>query len=308
MHSKGESDMAYQAVFKRYEIKYLITAEQKEIILKAMQPYMEPDRFGRSTIRNIYFDTDDYILARHSIAKPDFKEKLRVRSYERADEGSMVFVELKRKYDRVVYKRRIGLAEQDAMKWMAGAQVKTADGSAQVANEIDWFLGTYKGLRPALFLSYDREAFRMRKDAAGSGAGEDFRVTFDENVLCRDFDISLCSEAYGESILEPGMVLMELKCSGGIPMWMTEVLSAERIYKTSFSKYGTAYRTMIFPALEEERRTHAAAAEMQETAVVRTPEKKASYSQRRSPRGSYGKHAKPRRLPHFGLGHSRATA
>ena len=116
--------MGYQAVFKRYEIKYLITREQKRVILDAMAPYMEPDSFGRSTVRNIYFDTDDYILARHSIAKPDFKEKLRIRSYRRADEDSTVFVELKRKFDHVVYKRRMGMPEGDAMKWMCLGRAK----------------------------------------------------------------------------------------------------------------------------------------------------------------------------------------
>ena len=302
--------MGYQAVFKRYEIKYMITSQQKETILRAMEPYMEPDRFGRSTIRNIYFDTDDYILARHSIAKPDFKEKLRIRSYERAEAKSTVFVELKRKYDHVVYKRRTGLSEEDAMKWMAGAAVKNADGSPQVANEIDWFLGTYKNLRPALFLSYDREAFRMRKGQSGAA---DFRVTFDENILCRDSDMSLRSEVYGERILEPGMVLMELKCSGGIPMWMTEVLSEEHIYKTSFSKYGTAYKTMIFPQLEEEKKQLAAAAavrmpEMPETAAANAPERRSAYEPRRHQRGGYGKHAKQHRHLHFGFGRQRATA
>ena len=84
--------MGYQAVFKRYEIKYMVTAEQKARILKAMEPYMERDRFGRSTVRNIYFDTDDFVLARHSITKPNFKEKLRIRSYATADADSTVFV------------------------------------------------------------------------------------------------------------------------------------------------------------------------------------------------------------------------
>lgn len=238
--------MGYQAVFKRYEIKYLITAEQKERILEAMEARMEPDRFGRSTVRNIYFDTDDFILARHSIAKPDFKEKLRVRSYSKAEAGSTVYVELKRKFDHVVYKRRIGLAEEDAMKWMAGeadAGIRERIGaeSPQVAGEIDYFLKTYKGLKPALYLSYDREAFRMKKGAGASEGGSDFRVTFDCNILCRESDLSLGSEACGRPLLEDGMYLMELKCSGGIPMWMTDVLSELRIYKTSFSKYGTAY-------------------------------------------------------------------
>lgn len=238
--------MSYQAIFKRYEIKYTVTAEQKKRILKVMEPYMEPDRFGRSTVRNIYYDTDDYVLARHSIAKPDFKEKLRIRCYERADADSTVFVELKRKFDGVVYKRRIGLPEADAMKWMAGSRdpaiMREVDAeSPQVASEIEYFKGLYSGLKPVMYMSYEREAYRMRKGASILDGGEGFRVTFDSNILCRESDLTLRSEASGDRILEEGMYLMELKCPGAIPMWMTRVLSEEHIYKTSFSKYGTAY-------------------------------------------------------------------
>lgn len=238
--------MGYQTVFKRYEIKYMVTADQKDRILKAMEPYMEPDRFGRSTVRNIYFDTDDFVLARHSIAKPDFKEKLRVRSYSKAGAESTVFVELKRKFDGIVYKRRIGLPEKDAMQWMSGSYdpvitQETKKESPQVANEIEYFKGMYNGLRPVLYLSYDREAYRMKDQAASADGGSGFRVTFDSNILCREHDLSLRSDAYGTPILKDDMFLMELKCPGAIPIWMTRVLSEERIYKTSFSKYGTAY-------------------------------------------------------------------
>ncbi|MBR0379752.1 MAG: polyphosphate polymerase domain-containing protein [Mogibacterium sp.] len=225
--------MGYQAVFNRYELKYKITGAQKAKIMKAMEPYMEADRYGKSTIRNIYFDTDDFILARHSIAKPDFKEKLRVRSYSKADADSTVFVELKRKYDHVVYKRRVGVTEREAVDWICrGKSVGMHED--QRSREIDYFLSLYDGIRPVLYLSYDREAYRMRD-------GSDFRVTFDTNILCREDDLSLESDPYGTSIIEDGMFLMELKCSGGIPVWMTRILSKERIYKTSFSKYGTAY-------------------------------------------------------------------
>jgi len=93
-----------------------------------------------------------------------------------------------------------------------------------------------------VFLSYEREAYYDK-------CGGDFRVTFDHNILCRQTDVSLCADIYGEPILPADSVLMELKCSGGIPLWMVEVLSRDRIYKTSFSKYGTAYSTMIFPKL-----------------------------------------------------------
>ena len=238
--------MGYQAVFKRYEIKYVVTAEQKERILKAMESYMELDRFGRSTVRNLYFDTDDFVLARHSIAKPDYKEKLRVRSYSKADADSTVFVELKRKFDGIVYKRRTGLPEANAMKWMAGSndpsirQAAAAE-SDQVINEIAYFKSLYSGLKPMLYLSYDREAYRMRNGSSMLDGGREFRVTFDSNILCREHDLSLRSDAYGTAILEEGKYLMELKCPGAIPLWMTKILSEEHIYKTSFSKYGTAY-------------------------------------------------------------------
>lgn len=251
--------MGYQAVFKRYEIKYMVTAAQKDRILKAMEPYMEPDKFGRSTVRNIYFDTDDYILARHSIAKPDFKEKLRIRSYSTADAGSTVYVELKRKFDGVVYKRRIGLPEADAMRWMAGSRDpeivrQTEMESPQVAGEINYFLGMYGGLRPALYLSYDREAYRMRSGATVLDGGREFRVTFDSNILCRESGLSLRMEPEGTRILNEGMFLMELKCPGAIPLWMTQVLSEEHIYKTSFSKYGTAYCGFMSEAPQQRAR------------------------------------------------------
>ena len=160
--------MAFQTVFKRYELKYIITREQKAKILSAMAPYMVLDKYGRSTIRNIYFDTDDFILARHSIEKPDFKEKLRIRSYSQATGTSTVFVELKRKYDHVVYKRRIPMPESAAMEWTQGLNGrKTTDLDPNLAQtpfcdkqmhrEIDYFLSYYGDLHPAAFLSYERE-------------------------------------------------------------------------------------------------------------------------------------------------------
>ncbi len=112
--------MAIQTVFKRYELKYLLTQEQKQTVLQAMAEHMELDQYGRTTIRNIYFDTENYRLIRRSIDKPAYKEKLRIRSYARAKATSTVFVELKKKYDSIVYKRRISLPEKVAMEWVLG--------------------------------------------------------------------------------------------------------------------------------------------------------------------------------------------
>ena len=246
--------MAFQMVFKRYELKYMLTLEQKEKIIEAMAQHMALDRYGRTTIRNIYFDTDDYRLIRRSVEKPAYKEKLRVRSYSQATADSTVFVELKKKYDNVVYKRRLPLRQADAMAWVCGEKACPVD--TQISREIAYFLDFYGKLKPTVFLSYGREAYYDTD-------GGDFRVTFDDNILCRQSELDLCAPACGTPILPEGKVLMELKCSGGIPLWMVEVLSREHIYKTSFSKYATAYSMLIFPEkygktlfLKKERATH----------------------------------------------------
>ena len=230
--------MAFQTVFKRYELKYMLTTEQKKKVLESMEPYMKLDKYGRTTIRNLYYDTDTYLLIRRSIEKPTYKEKLRIRSYSQATPDSTVFVELKKKFKHVVYKRRISLTNDEAMEWLSGK--RHTDKHTQISEEVDYFLDYYKSLHPTVFLSYEREAYY-------SNDGTDFRVTFDDTILCRQDDLSLTSEVYGTPILPEGKVLMEIKCSGGIPLWMTETLSREKIYKTPFSKYGTAYRTRIFP-------------------------------------------------------------
>ena len=240
--------MAYQAVFKRYELKYLLTREQKARVLAAMEPHMALDRYGRTTIRNLYFDTDNYRLIRRSMEKPAYKEKLRIRSYQLAGPDSTVFVELKKKYDAVVYKRRLALPEQLAMAWVGSGRggsdkflekkpgTGLPEGSpascpdipqTQICREIEYFMRFYGTLRPVVFLSYEREAYYSRD-------GSDFRITFDDHILCREHDLTLQKEAAGISLLDDGLVLMEIKCAGGIPLWMTRVLSEEHIYKTSF--------------------------------------------------------------------------
>ena len=235
--------MPYQTVFKRYELKYMLTLEQKEKILKAMEEHMALDKYGRTVIRNIYFDTDNYRLIRRSIEKPTYKEKLRIRSYAQAEPNSPVFVELKKKYKHVVYKRRISMPEVKAMEWICNKQHHREE--TQISEEIEYFVDYYGDLHPTVFLSYEREAYY-------SMDGSDFRVTFDDHILCRQADMSLEYEVWGTPILEEGKVLMEIKCSGGIPLWMTRVLSEEHIYKTSFSKYGTAYTNNIYPSLKGE--------------------------------------------------------
>ena len=227
--------MPYQMTFKRYELKYKMNRQQKENILQSMNAYMKPDQYGRTTIRNIYYDTDTYRLIRRSLENPAYKEKLRVRSYCPANGDTPVFVELKKKYQHVVYKRRLVCPQAEVIKYF-GSGNPLPDHS-QIGNEIRYFWQYYKTLHPAVFLSYEREAYYALD-------GSDLRVTFDENILYREKDLNLGSAVYGTPILEEGQILMEIKTSGGIPLWMSRALTGNHLYKTSFSKYGTAYQQM----------------------------------------------------------------
>ena len=227
--------MKYQNIFKRYEIKYLITDEQRRIITEKIKPYMVSDEWGKSTICNLYYDTPDYRLIRKSIEKPVYKEKLRLRSYGTSTDDSTVFIELKKKYKKVVYKRRIPMSYASAFAYL---QTGLHSENSQILSETDYFLKFYSPVEPKVFLAYEREAFFMTED-------HDFRLTFDSNIIFRCDDLSLCSPVYGEKLLDDGLSLMEIKTGLAIPLEITKILSEMKLFRTSFSKYGTVYKNHI---------------------------------------------------------------
>ena len=229
--------MNEQMTFERYELKYMLTKAQRRALVKAMEGHLALDQYGHSTIRNIYFDTDSFRLVRRSIEKPLYKEKLRVRAYQEAEDDSLIFVELKKKFNSVVYKRRVMLPHRTAMDALIHHEPLPIQ--SQIGREIAAFREFYgPELMPAMLLTYEREAYYPVD-------GTDFRLTLDENILWRTFDMDLGAPVGGQSVLTPDTVLMEVKTPGGIPLWMTRFLSENRIYQTSFSKYGSAYQQWL---------------------------------------------------------------
>lgn len=236
--------MKNQMIFQRYEFKYLMDFRQLQAVLAAMAPYMVPDEYSHSSIRNLYLDTPDYRLIRRSLERPVYKEKLRVRSYGQAEKHEPVFVELKKKYLSVVYKRRIPIPQDQALACIDGRQPWP---DSQIGRELAYTMDFYQSLRPTVFLSYERDSFRGVED-------EEFRVTFDSEIRYRQEELTLDSDTWGTPILPSGQVLMELKVAGGLPLWMAHVLSEQRIFKTSFSKYGAAYQDIMLTRQRGERK------------------------------------------------------
>lgn len=228
-------------LFERKELKYLISQNQLDNLLLSIGSHIRADEYHKYTICNLYMDTPDYRLIRRSLEKPVYKEKLRLRSYGPAGDSSGVYVELKKKYKGIVYKRRVKMPLGAAMAFIGGgvsggtvAGNALTAGKSQIEREIRYFLDQNEGIMPAMYISYDREAYSGCDDT-------ELRITFDGNILWREEYPDLAARPYGHSLLSGDERLMEIKCAGSMPLWLTEALSENRIYQTSFSKYGKAY-------------------------------------------------------------------
>lgn len=224
--------MASEHFFERYELKYRLSLSQYADLRRVLEPHIRPDKYPTATIGSLYYDTPDRYLIRRSLEHPIYKEKLRIRSYGAVKDTDTVFVELKKKYDHVVYKRRVILPYDAARTYLETGQHPGPD--TQILREIGYFRQFYSALAPSMLLMYDREAFVAKNDPA-------LRITFDHRVRFREEDLSLGDVQSGELLL-PDDCLLEIKTPGALPLWLLKLLGERQLYRTSFSKYGAAFR------------------------------------------------------------------
>lgn len=243
--------MKNKGVFKRVEKKYLLSEFQYRTLRTALQGIAEADAYGETPILNIYYDTPDFHLVRTSLDKPLYKEKLRLRCYQTPADESNSFIEIKKKFDGIVYKRRVPMQYADAQDILlsersmlpAAGQTEGADFGwgpveRQIAGEIDYFRMRYQHLKPQMVVSYDRIAMAGVRDP-------ELRITFDRNICWRTEDLDLRHGGYGQQLLLPDQYLMEIKIMGAMPLELAQILSRLKIFYTCFSKYGSGYRHYI---------------------------------------------------------------
>lgn len=228
-----------QTVFERHEKKYMLTPAQAAAIQQGMQNHIVPDEYGAYTLCTLYYDTEGLQAARASQDKPAYKEKLRLRSYGTPGANDTVFLELKKKVAGISYKRRLPLLLDEAEAWLEYGVLPKQQ--SQISREIEWFL-YQNNPQPTALLSYDRIAFCGVKDPS-------LRVTFDSNLRWRGTQLSLSAGDYGTPILALPRILLEVKVSGPLPLWMTRLLSEEKAFPISFSKYGSLY-PQLMPEIE----------------------------------------------------------
>ncbi len=239
---------AMQENFARVETKYLLTLHQAAAMeMGLMRLGFGKTDFGSPRVQSLYYDTADYALIRASLERPAYKEKLRLRSYGEPGTLTQFFVEIKKKYSGVVYKRRTGMPLQEAMNALYWRRMPEKAG--QVGREVQWMMHRY-GLRPAAVISYDRDAW-FCPELPG------VRVTFDRSLTFRDWALDLNSAEPGIPLLPADQRLMEIKTNGVYPLWLTKLLRETGAQRTHFSKYGLAYRQYIRPQTDEMKRSGA---------------------------------------------------
>lgn len=225
----------FQEIFQRTEIKYLISEEQYMALRERLQGLAEVDQYGETDILNIYYDTPDFQLIRASLEKPLYKEKLRLRSYGKPGTDTTSFIEIKKKYNGVVYKRRIDAPYMEAKDYLEGK--RDLEQKSQIKQEIDAFRTSYRGLRPAMAISYKRVAMAGTEDP-------ELRITFDREIRWRTDRLDLREGNKGEDLLKPGQRLMEVKIANAFPFVLARMFSELGIFPVSYSKYGKGYQTM----------------------------------------------------------------
>ena len=230
-------------VFNRFEKKYLLDTDTFEQLQNRLLNHMKLDDYNEDqetyTISNIYYDTPDHHVIRTSLGKPNYKEKLRLRAYGTPTLDSKVYVEIKKKVNGLVNKRRSTLKLQEAYTFLSSGMIPKEQPwhNRQVLHEIEYILQTHE-LQPALYLAYDRRAY-FGVDQS------DLRISFDRNIRTRRHDLALESGEQGALLIENSQWIMEIKVAKNMPLWLCQLLSEYQIYPISFSKYGTEYKKTL---------------------------------------------------------------
>ena len=227
----------------RLEYKYNIPLEYLDDLRKDVMPYLVYDHFTLKrekkeyTVRSIYLDTHELLTYNEKLDGVKVRNKYRIRGYNEQEEDSIVFIEIKRKDVDYVSKDRAPLHYNDLERFLktkdlsliqaTGNDLLKRKSSAQ--NFLFYF--TYKVLKPAVLINYEREAFECK---FGSG----LRVTFDKNV--RTCAVNSYSELFTTKKLIPSLkkyFVLEVKFHQILPNWLPIIMKKYNIIRESVPKY-----------------------------------------------------------------------
>ena len=233
-----------ELINNRYEKKYILTESQCKAFHQLVNIHLQKDPYMPKDdvyhVYNLYFDTSDYSFIRHSLDRPVFKDKFRLRTYHMpVSAHELVFLEIKKKFKGLVNKRRIEIRYDVANNYLMHGLAPTFDTpiDQQVFHEIDYLIKREGQLSPKVFIAYDRIAYLNQEDS--------MRITFDNNIRFRTTNLNLSSDESIPVLADTKGCLMEIKSTQNFPLWLVNALSKSNVYSQRFSKYGKTYQHIL---------------------------------------------------------------
>lgn len=225
-----------QKQFKRKESKYIVDKKVFALLELDLKKYMVADDYAQSTITNIYFDNDRFEMIQDAIAKKYGREKVRMRVYDtNPSENSQAFLEIKQKENKIGFKYRLTSTPLAVMNYVEKGLVDQTITDEKVTSKLLALRERYGTIKPKMYISYDRVSFKGKED-------KKVRVTVDQHLLYRADYVDMKKGKFGNHLLDPNKLIMEVKVPEEQPIWLVELLEKYQIEKQSFSKYGNAYR------------------------------------------------------------------
>ena len=189
-------------------------------------------------VRSLYFDSNfhhSFLEKKDGIA---IRRKLRIRYYPNFTKNSnqFAFIEIKKKINENVAKSRIYVPLESAINILDGnhneAKLFYSKASAQDKDTLEeiWFLNKKYNLKPACIVSYKRQPFLSKIEKT-------FRLTFDTNVMVRNYNLDLHFGGGSKFIVPRGICIMEIKFNNYIPNWAIKILQKNNCLQYKISKF-----------------------------------------------------------------------
>ena len=228
----------------RLEYKYLVPNSLLDRMRSDMRPYTEIDQFAEQrasneyTVRSVYYDTPQFDCYDEKMDGLKVRRKIRIRGYDQAEEDSVVFLEIKKKYANFIAKHRAPLLRRNLDALFSSRDLEQyiipLSGTDREKGDAQRFLYHYyrHGLRPAVLVVYEREAFHGKLDPS-------LRLTFDKNL--RGTIFPSLDMLYEEKRLEYAMsrhFIFEVKFfRGALPAWVLSIIERYSLPRMALSKF-----------------------------------------------------------------------
>lgn len=226
---------------QRFEIKYRISAAKALQIRQFVNRYLAIDPYGATQpdlsypVHSLYIDSPSMKTFHDTINGNRNRYKLRIRYYENGD-GQPVFFEIKRRFDKVIAKKRARVHRR-FVKQLLNGQMPNMDHMANpTAKELDalehfCFLTNQIHARPKIHVSYRREAYELEESNA-------VRITFDRNVSTQqETGFRLKTRLDRPVDVFGKQVILEIKFTNRYPLWLQELTERFHLRQESAAKY-----------------------------------------------------------------------